>query len=83
MAIITARVNDTKKAEAQKIADELWISISTLINMWINNFIRTKEIHFSLNDTDSWYYNDPSAIDVNEDAATVLHYLESITDTNE
>jgi DNA-damage-inducible protein J len=43
---INIRVDKEVKEEAQKVAKELGIPLSTIINAYLNQLIRTKEVHF-------------------------------------
>ena len=55
-AIINIKTNSNVKAKAQKIASQLGFSLSSLINGYLNQLIRTKTIHFSaLEETPSEY----------------------------
>jgi len=46
-SIINIRTDKKVKTDAQKIASDLGFSLSTLINAYLRNFIRTKTVHFS------------------------------------
>ena len=50
MAKITINIKADKevKKKAQKVAADLGIPLSTIINAYLNQFIRTKEVHFYL-----------------------------------
>ena len=50
MAKITINIKADKevKKRAQKVAADLGIPLSTIINAYLNQFIRTKEVHFYL-----------------------------------
>ena len=50
MAKITINIKADKdvKQKAQKVAERLGMPLSTIINAYLNQFIRTKEIHFYL-----------------------------------
>ncbi len=45
---INIKADQNIKQKAQKVAKELGIPLSTIINAYLNQFVRTKEIHFSL-----------------------------------
>ncbi len=80
MATITARIPDEKKTKAQALASELWVSLSTLINMWINDFVRNKKVTFALDvdDTHMEWYNDKDMIDFEwVDAREVVKFLDT------
>ena len=46
-AVITIKTNKEVKKNAQKLAEELGLSLSDVINASLRNFIRTREVHFS------------------------------------
>ena len=48
MATISARVNDNIKAEAEKIADEIGIPVSTAINIFLKRFIAERGFPFKV-----------------------------------
>ena len=48
-AVINIRTDAKVKSQAQKIAAELGISLSALINGFIRNLVRTKRVEFDLN----------------------------------
>lgn len=50
MAKITINIKADKgvKQKAQKVAKNLGMPLSTIINAYLNQFIRTKEVHFSM-----------------------------------
>lgn len=54
-AVVNVKVNPKVKKEAQRIAEELGFSISSLINGYLKQFIRTKAVDFSLNEEPSEY----------------------------
>lgn len=81
MAVVSTRVDDTLKKNAQKLAEHFGISLSTLIHMWMKQFVRTKKISIELDDTDPLYYED--AIEVNEPAEVVLAYLQKLKERDE
>ena len=45
--VINIKTHSQVKAKAQKIASQLGFSLSSLINGYLNQLIRTKTIHFS------------------------------------
>ena len=47
-AVINIKTNAKVKSQAQKIASDLGFSLSSLINGYLNQLIKTKTIHFSL-----------------------------------
>lgn len=46
--IINIKTNEEIKKEARKIAENLGLSLSAIINAYLRQFIRNKEIYFSL-----------------------------------
>ncbi len=48
MAVISARVNDQSKAQAEAIANEIGLSLSTVINIFLNRFIAEKGFPFDV-----------------------------------
>lgn len=48
MAVISARVNDRSKAEAEEIANTIGLSLSTVINIFLNRFIAEKGFPFDV-----------------------------------
>lgn len=49
-ALITLKTDPILKKKAMKLADELGFSLSSLINAYLKNFVRTKAINYSLRD---------------------------------
>jgi len=47
-AIINIRIDKEVKEKAQKLAQALGFPLSTILNAYLNQFIRTKEVHFYL-----------------------------------
>ena len=52
-AIINIKTNPRVKADFQKVADELGLSVSALINGYIKQVIRYKKVTFSLDEKPS------------------------------
>ena len=48
MAIISVRYNDTSKAKAEEIAEAIGLSLSNVINIFLNRFIAEKGFPFSV-----------------------------------
>jgi len=46
--LINIRADVDVKSKAQKVARDLGMPLSTVINGYLKQFIRTKEVHFSL-----------------------------------
>ena len=47
-AVINIKVDPKVKSKAQNIASELGFSLSSLINGYLKNLVKTKTVHFSL-----------------------------------
>ena len=55
-AVINIKTNIVVKKKAQKVASKLGFSLSSLINGYLNQLIRTKTVHFSsIEETPSEY----------------------------
>ena len=54
-AIINIKTEETTKKQAQKIAQELGISLSSLLNAYLKQIIRTKKVEFDLREEPSDY----------------------------
>lgn len=48
MATVTIRMDDPVKNKLYNIADELWLSVSSMFNAFAKEVIRTKKVSFSL-----------------------------------
>ena len=48
MAVISARVNDQTKQEAERIADQIGLSLSSVINVFLNRFVAEQGFPFSV-----------------------------------
>ncbi len=48
-AILTIRTEPAVKKQAQKVAESLGFSLSTLVNAYLRNFLKTKTVHFQEN----------------------------------
>lgn len=46
--VINIKTDPDIKEQAQKLAEELGVTLSTVINVYLRQFIRTKEFSFSL-----------------------------------
>ncbi len=47
-AIINIKTDKEIKQNAQKIAEKLGLSLSAVINAYLRQFVRNKEVHFSV-----------------------------------
>ncbi|MBF8250032.1 MAG: RelB [Candidatus Levybacteria bacterium] len=54
-AVINIKTEPEVKIEAQKIARELGVSLSSLINSFLKHFVKTKKITFSAREEPSAY----------------------------
>ena len=54
-AVVNVKVDTKVKKEAHKIAQELGLSLSGLINGYLRQLIRTREVTFSLSEEPSEY----------------------------
>ncbi len=69
MAIVTARIDDKKKKQAMELADRFGVPLSTLINIRISDFLRTKRIDVGLDN--EWFVD----LEVNEPMQEVLNQM--------
>ncbi len=51
-AVINIKTNPETKARAKKVADELGLSLSSILNAYLKQFIKTKTINFSAKELD-------------------------------
>ena|SRR3989344_1834146 len=54
-AVVNVKVDPQVKKEAQKVAKDLGISLSGVINGFLRQMVRTKTVHFSLTEEPSDY----------------------------
>jgi len=54
-AVINIRVNKNLKTQAQRLAEELGFSLSSLINAYLKQITRTKTVGFSASEDPSRY----------------------------
>ncbi len=54
-AVINIRTDEKVKSEAKKIAAELGLSLSTAINLFLKQFVRTRGMAVSLDETPNAY----------------------------
>ncbi len=50
-AVINIKADRETKEKAQKVAKELGMPLSTVVNAYLKQFIRTKEVHFFVEGT--------------------------------
>lgn len=46
--VINVKIDKETKIKAQKLAEELGVPLSTVINVYLRQFVRTREFSFSL-----------------------------------
>ena len=71
MSTFTVRLDTKLKKEVQKLSDNIWISLNQLINLKLQEFIQTWEIHVNA-------LTDCNLIEVNEPAEKVHDYLDKM-----
>ncbi len=54
-AVINIKTQPEVKAQAQRVAKDLGLSLSALINGFLKQFVKTKKVTFSLNEEPSEY----------------------------
>ncbi|MBI2330405.1 type II toxin-antitoxin system RelB/DinJ family antitoxin [Candidatus Daviesbacteria bacterium] len=54
-AVINIKINPQVKKDAQKLAEDLGFSLSSLINGYLKQIIRTKSVNFNLTEEPSEY----------------------------
>ena len=64
LTILNVKTDKKLKADAQKVAAELGVPLSTVVNAFLKQFVRDKEITFSANE----YRPTPYLIDLIEEA---------------
>ena len=84
MAVVTVRIPDEKKEQAMKIVQEMWISLSSAVNIFINNLVRTRKIVSDLNDTiddtHMEWYTDKNSFEIDVTTQEFLTYAKSLQD---
>ncbi len=55
-AVIITRTDPEVKAEAQRVAKELGFNLSSLVNGWLRQLIKTKTVTFSASDEEPSEY---------------------------
>jgi addiction module RelB/DinJ family antitoxin len=78
MATISVRVDDKLKEQTYQLADELGISFSTLVTVWMKKFVREKKIEIGVDDTHREWYADKHMVEVNAPANDVFTYLQTL-----
>lgn len=54
-AVINIKTNPQIKAKAQKVAEELGFSLSSLINGYLRHLVKTKTVHFNTSEEPTQY----------------------------
>jgi len=54
-AVINIKTNSQVKAKAQKVAEELGFSLSSLINGYLRHLVKTKTVHFNTSEKPTEY----------------------------
>jgi len=54
-AVINIKTEEETKREAQKLASEIGVSLSALINAYLKHLVRTKKVQLSLDEEPSPY----------------------------
>lgn len=54
-AVVNVKVNPKVKRESQKIAEQLGLSLSSLINGYLKQLIRTRKVSFDLSEEPTEY----------------------------
>lgn len=57
-AVINIKTNPVIKAKAQKVAEELGFSLSSLINGYLKHLVKTKTVHFTTSEEPTQYLID-------------------------
>ncbi len=52
-AVINFKTDKKIKAQAQKIAETMGLNLSDVLNIYLREFIKIKELHISLNEDES------------------------------
>lgn len=55
-AVINIKTQPEVKAQAQKVARDLGLSLSSLINGFLKQFVKTKKVTFSLDEEPNEYF---------------------------
>lgn len=54
MATITIRTDDALKAKAQEVANQMWLSVSSLVNWFLKKVVRERKVEFTAL-TENWF----------------------------
>jgi len=77
-AVIIAKIDTKIKEQAQALAKSFGLNLSSLINVQLRNFIKTKKLTIGEVDDTHWSYyeNNPDYLDVNVSAEEFIKTLE-------
>lgn len=53
--VVNVKIDDKTKKEAQKVAEELGLSLSSIIKAYLKQLIRTKRVSFDISEEPSEY----------------------------
>lgn len=78
-AIIVAKIDNKIKQQAQDLAKSFGLTLSSLINVQLRNFITTKKLIIGETDDShrSYYENNPDYIPVNQPIDKVIEFLKA------
>ncbi|MFH1456633.1 MAG: type II toxin-antitoxin system RelB/DinJ family antitoxin [Patescibacteria group bacterium] len=72
--IINIKTDPRVKTKAQKTATDLGLTLSSVINGYLKQFVRTKTVHFSLNEENPSPYLLSSLEEAKKDRLEKQHY---------
>lgn len=79
MATISIRVDDKLKEQTNQLADEMGISLSMLVTVWMKKFVREKRLEISIDDTHPEWYTNKNMVDFGDvPADEVLKFIASL-----
>jgi addiction module RelB/DinJ family antitoxin len=56
--IINFKTDKKVKSEAQRIANQMGLNLSDILNVYLRRFVAEKEIHISLEEPSEWLINE-------------------------
>ena len=60
-AVLNIKTNAEVKAQAQQVAEELGFSLSSVVNAYLRQLVRTKRVDFTIHEEPSPYFLDQLA----------------------
>lgn len=77
-SVIVAKIDNKVKQQAQELAKSFGLNLSSLINVQLRNFIKTKKLTIGeIDDTHrSYYEHNPDYIPVHEPIENVIEFLQ-------